>query len=145
MNGAFDALIPEIQHALKAESYEVPTPVQEQAIPPQLEGRDLLGSAQTGTGKTAAFTLPILQDLSNETHRAESRRPRALILTPTRELAAQIGESLETYGKYLPVTHTVIFEGLSSLPGACYDSWCRCTCRNPRASARPYGTRVRSS
>ena len=116
MNGAFDALIPEIQHALKAESYEVPTPVQEQAIPPQLEGRDLLGSAQTGTGKTAAFTLPILQDLSNETHRAESRRPRALILTPTRELAAQIGESLETYGKYLPVTHTVIFGGVKQSP-----------------------------
>ena len=116
MNGAFDGLIPEIQHALKSESYEVPTPVQEQAIPPQLEGRDLLGSAQTGTGKTAAFTLPILQELSNETHRAESRRPRALILTPTRELAAQIGESLETYGRNLPVTHTVIFGGVKQSP-----------------------------
>ena len=98
MIGAFDALIPEIQHALKAENYEKPTPVQEQAIPPQVEGRDILGSAQTGTGKTAAFTLPLLQQLSLETVRAESRRPRALILTPTRELAALIGESLATYG-----------------------------------------------
>ena len=116
MIGAFDALIPEIQHALKAENYEKPTPVQEQAIPPQVEGRDILGSAQTGTGKTAAFTLPLLQQLSLETVRAESRRPRALILTPTRELAAQIGESLATYGRFLPVTHTVIFGGVKQSP-----------------------------
>jgi ATP-dependent RNA helicase RhlE len=116
MNGAFNALIPEIQHALKSEGYEIPTPVQEQAISPQVEGRDVLGSAQTGTGKTAAFTLPLLQQISVENFRAESRRPRALILTPTRELAAQIGDSLATYGRHLPVTHTVIFGGVKQSP-----------------------------
>ena len=112
MNCVFALLIPELQHALSATGYTTPTPVQTQAIPPQIEGKDLLGSAQTGTGKTAAFTLPLLQKLSTETHRAESHHPRALILAPTRELAAQIGESIETYGKFLPVTYTVIYGGV---------------------------------
>ena len=116
MQGVFDSLIPEIQHALAAEEYHTPTPVQEQAIAPQIEGRDLLGSAQTGTGKTAAFTIPLLQKLSTEEMRAESRRPRVLILAPTRELAAQIGESITVYGKFLPIRHTVIFGGVKQAP-----------------------------
>ena len=116
MQGVFDSLIPEIQHALAAEEYHTPTPGQEQAIAPQIEGRDLLGSAQTGTGKTAAFTIPLLQKLSTEEMRAESRRPRVLILAPTRELAAQIGESITVYGKFLPIRHTVIFGGVKQAP-----------------------------
>lgn len=111
--GAFAALIPELQRAVAAEGYDTPTPIQEQSIPHLLEGRDLLGTAQTGTGKTAAFSLPLLQGLS--THRSRPRRgtPRALILAPTRELAAQIGKSIETYGRYLPMSHTVIFGGVN--------------------------------
>ncbi len=112
MDGVFDLLIPETQHAVSAAGYTIPTPIQAQAIPPQIEGKDLLGSAQTGTGKTAAFTIPLLQKLMTETIRAESRHPRALILAPTRELAAQIGESVQTYGRFLQVTHTVIFGGV---------------------------------
>ncbi|MEZ4313352.1 MAG: DEAD/DEAH box helicase [Polyangiaceae bacterium] len=107
--------------AIAAEGYETPTPIQQQAIPPILEGRDILGCAQTGTGKTAAFALPLLQRLATtapprreRTHREASRaRPiRALILTPTRELAAQIGESFASYGRHLPLRHTVIFGGV---------------------------------
>ena len=93
MDGIFGSLNPEIQHALKKEAYFTPTPVQAKAIPPQIDGRDLFGSAQTGTGKTAAFTIPLLQDLATEKINPEGRRPRALILAPTRELAAQIGDS----------------------------------------------------
>ena len=78
MEGIFDSLIPEIQHALKKEGYATPTPVQAQAIPPQVDGRDLCGSAQTGTGKTAAFTIPLLQELAAEKSSPEGRRPRAL-------------------------------------------------------------------
>ncbi|SVA64998.1 uncharacterized protein METZ01_LOCUS117852, partial [marine metagenome] len=116
MEGVFNSLIPEAQHAISAAGYATPTPVQAKAIPPQIEGKDLLGSAQTGTGKTAAFTLPLLQKLSAETTRVESRFPRALILAPTRELAAQIGESIQTYGRFLQVTHTVIFGGVGQFP-----------------------------
>ncbi len=116
MEGVFNSLIPEAQHAISAAGYATPTPVQAKAIPPQIEGKDLLGSAQTGTGKTAAFTLPLLQKLSAETTRAESRHPRALILAPTRELAAQIGESIQAYGRFLQVTHTVIFGGVGQFP-----------------------------
>ena len=116
MEGVFNSLIPETQHAIGAAGYVMPTPVQAKAIPPQIEGKDLMGSAQTGTGKTAAFTLPLLQKLSAETTRGESRHPRALILAPTRELAAQIGESIQTYGRFLQVTHTVIFGGVGQFP-----------------------------
>ena len=116
MEGAFNSLIPEIQHALNAAGYTTPTPIQARAIPPQIEGKDLLGCAQTGTGKTAAFTLPLLQKLAAKTARTESRRPRALILAPTRELAAQIGDSIRTYGRFLQVTHTVIFGGVGQGP-----------------------------
>src|SRR5271154_5701507 len=87
--------------ALKAENYEAPTPIQSQAIPPLLAGRDLLGIAQTGTGKTAAFALPILQLLAQTRGAPVPRSARALVLTPTRELAIQIGESFQTYGRHM--------------------------------------------
>jgi ATP-dependent RNA helicase RhlE len=111
--GAFGALIPELQRAVAAEGYVTPTPIQEQCISHLLEGRDLMGSAQTGTGKTAAFILPLLQRLSSDSRRPQRGTPRALILAPTRELAAQIGESINTYGRFLRVRHTVIFGGVS--------------------------------
>lgn len=107
-------IITPIIEALKAEGYEVPTPIQERAIPAILAGRDLLGCAQTGTGKTAAFTIPLLQILYSE--RIDEKAPRtikALILAPTRELAVQIGESLSAYGRYTRIRHTVIFGGVS--------------------------------
>ena len=94
-------LIEPIQRAVKDEGYTVPTPIQAQSIIPLLEGRDLIGCAQTGTGKTAAFTLPLLQKLTASGIRAGRNAPRALILAPTRELAAQIGNSIRTYGKYV--------------------------------------------
>jgi ATP-dependent RNA helicase RhlE len=104
-------LVEPIQKALKAEGYVTPTPIQAQAIPHLLEGRDLLGCAQTGTGKTAAFAIPILQNIY--TARTEQRGIKALILTPTRELAIQIDESFAAYGKYTRISHTVIFGGVS--------------------------------
>ena len=116
MEGLFGELIPQIQHALRKEGYAVPTPVQAQAIPPQVEGKDLFGSAQTGTGKTAAFTIPILQELAGNMKLPESGQPRALILAPTRELAAQIGKSIETYGHFSNVSSSVIFGGVSQKP-----------------------------
>ena len=100
--------------ALEEQGYQTPSPIQEKAIPPALEGRDVLGIAQTGTGKTCAFSTPILQRLSAESDSAGAIR--ALILTPTRELAIQIGESIESYGKHLALRHTVIFGGVSQNP-----------------------------
>jgi ATP-dependent RNA helicase RhlE len=111
--GVFTSLRPEIQRAIAAEGYATPTPIQEQSIPHLLDGRDLLGSAQTGTGKTAAFALPLLQRLANEQKRPRKGTPRALILAPTRELAAQIGDSIQSYSKFLPIRHTVIFGGVN--------------------------------
>jgi ATP-dependent RNA helicase RhlE len=109
-------LIEPIVRAVRAEGYEKPTPIQERAIPHVLAGRDLLGLAQTGTGKTAAFALPILQRL-HATPRTGGDRPiRALILTPTRELASQIGDSFSTYGRNLGLRHTVIFGGVGQVP-----------------------------
>ncbi len=105
-----------IVRALLKEGYAEPTPIQRQTIPALLAGRDLLGIAQTGTGKTAAFVLPILQRLSEETGRSEPRRPRALILAPTRELAGQIGERIAAYGANLRLRHTVIFGGVGQGP-----------------------------
>ncbi len=103
--------------ALIAENYRVPTPIQARAIPLLLTGRDLLGVAQTGTGKTAAFALPILQRLSAVPHAAPaSRAPRALVLTPTRELAIQIGDSFGTYGRNLRLRHAVIYGGVGDKP-----------------------------
>lgn len=113
------SLIEPLLRALEAEGYERPTPIQQQAIPPVLEGNDLLGCAQTGTGKTAAFALPILQLLHNNppAQNAANRRPiRTLILTPTRELALQISESFTNYGKNLHLRNTVIFGGVGQTP-----------------------------
>ncbi|MEN8801937.1 MAG: DEAD/DEAH box helicase [Thiogranum sp.] len=106
----------ELLRAVAEQGYSEPTPVQRQAIPVILEGRDILAGAQTGTGKTAGFTLPLLQRL-NETTSSKGRRPvRALILTPTRELAAQVGESVDTYGRHLPLTSAIIFGGVKINP-----------------------------
>ncbi len=105
-------LIAPIAQAVAAQGYEKPTPIQSQAIPHVLAGRDLLGLAQTGTGKTAAFALPILQRLAHISAGRGHRYIRCLVLTPTRELAAQIGESFTTYGKQLPLRTTVIFGGV---------------------------------
>ncbi|MGB4775568.1 MAG: DEAD/DEAH box helicase [Daejeonella sp.] len=107
-------LIEPILKALKTEGYTTPTPIQEQSIPIILNRKDLLGCAQTGTGKTAAFAIPILQILSeNKIYNKEPRAIKTLILTPTRELAIQIGESFAAYGKHTGMKHTVIFGGVS--------------------------------
>ncbi|MFN6375097.1 MAG: DEAD/DEAH box helicase [Chitinophagia bacterium] len=110
-------IIEPIMRSLTKEGYTQPTPIQQQAIPVALEGRDLLGCAQTGTGKTAAFSIPILQHLFLQ--KQEGKLPKtisALILTPTRELAIQINESMEAYGRYLGLKHLVIFGGVSQHP-----------------------------
>jgi ATP-dependent RNA helicase RhlE len=105
-----------ICRALQAEGYDQPTPIQAQAIPHLLAGRDLLGIAQTGTGKTAAFALPILQRLAANRVRPAPRGARVLVLTPTRELAAQIAESFRVYGRHLGLKHTVVFGGVGQQP-----------------------------
>ena len=110
-------LIEPILRALKTEGYTTPTPIQEQAIPILLQERDLLGCAQTGTGKTAAFAIPILQILSEKQIFDKAKRPiKCLILTPTRELAIQINESFAAYGRHLFLRNTVIFGGVSQHP-----------------------------
>lgn len=110
-------LSPSILKALKTTGYVKPTPIQEAAIPVILDKKDLLGCAQTGTGKTAAFALPILQLLDGESPRSGAAREiKSLILTPTRELAIQIGENFAAYQKYTRVKHTVIFGGVSAQP-----------------------------
>lgn len=105
-------LAPELLLAIQEKGYEVPTPIQSQAIPLILSGGDLLAGSQTGTGKTAGFTLPLLQNLINKAGR-HSLGPRALILTPTRELATQVEECVRELGKNLPLKSTVIFGGVS--------------------------------
>lgn len=110
-------IIQPIQKALTAEGYTEATPIQEKAIPSLLEGRDLLGCAQTGTGKTAAFAIPILQGLSYEQRNLKGNRPiKALILAPTRELALQISDSFKAYGKFLGLRTLVIYGGVSQNP-----------------------------
>ena len=120
-------LNPQLQRAITAAGYTVPTPIQQQAIPIALTGRDVLGCAQTGTGKTAAFALPILHRMmadrpatdrpTGSTQNPRGRRPiRCLVLTPTRELALQIGESFATYGRNSGLTQTVIFGGVGQRP-----------------------------
>jgi ATP-dependent RNA helicase RhlE len=104
-----------ILEAVAEQGYEVPTPIQTQAIPAVIEGRDLMAAAQTGTGKTAGFTLPLLERLSKG-ERAQPNQVRALILTPTRELAAQVEESVATYGKNLPLRSAVVFGGVKINP-----------------------------
>lgn len=107
----------ELLRAVSEKGYSAPTPIQKQAIPLILEGRDIMGGAQTGTGKTAGFTLPLLQRLMSLAKPEKSSRAiRALVLTPTRELAAQVAESVLTYGNYLPLRSTVVFGGVSINP-----------------------------
>ena len=105
----------ELLRAVTAQGYDTPTPIQRQAIPAVLKGGDLLASAQTGTGKTAGFTLPMLQRLADGP-RPSKRQVRALVLTPTRELAAQVGESVRDYGQHLSLRHHVIFGGVGQQP-----------------------------
>jgi len=106
-------LSPELLRAVSEKGYATPTPIQAQAIPPVLAGRDVLAGAQTGTGKTAAFVLPILQRLGGA---GAGRAPRALVLTPTRELAAQIADNARVYGKYVPLRTVVVFGGVGINP-----------------------------
>ncbi len=109
-------LIEPLLRAIKTEGYETPTAVQAQAIPLILEGRDVLGSAQTGTGKTAAFALPVLQLLEGKQARAESKKPLVLVLAPTRELALQIEKSFRTYGRNLRIKTTLVYGGVGYGP-----------------------------
>jgi ATP-dependent RNA helicase RhlE len=114
---SFDSLglSPALLRAVSEQGYTQPTPIQGRVIPVVLEGRDVMAGAQTGTGKTAGFTLPLLQRLSQNAVNGR-RQVRALILTPTRELAAQVGESVKSYGKHLPLYSTVIYGGVSINP-----------------------------
>jgi ATP-dependent RNA helicase RhlE len=109
-------LIEPILRALKEEGYDTPTPIQEQSIPHSIEGRDLLACAQTGTGKTAAFAIPILQRLNNKYGAQPAHHIKTLILTPTRELAIQIGESFDAYGRHLKLRNFVVFGGVGQKP-----------------------------
>ena len=109
-------LIEPIRKALIQEGYTTPTPIQAEAIPIVTQGYDLLGCAQTGTGKTAAFSIPIIQKLYNQQQKERSRGIKALILTPTRELAIQIDESFEAYGRYANLRHSAIFGGVGQKP-----------------------------
>ena len=109
-------LMPPLLKALRDVGYRTPSPIQEKAIPPVLQCRDLLGCAQTGTGKTAAFALPLLQLLEQNKPKGKKRPIRVLVLTPTRELAAQIQECCEDYGKYLTHRSVVIFGGVGQQP-----------------------------
>jgi ATP-dependent RNA helicase RhlE len=115
---SFDCLglRPELLRAVAEEGYAHPTPVQAQAIPSILAGADVMAGAQTGTGKTAAFALPILQRLMAQPSGSAPRPVRALVLTPTRELAMQVAESMRVYGRHLPVRSTVVYGGVSAVP-----------------------------
>jgi ATP-dependent RNA helicase RhlE len=109
----------ELQRAVAEQGYDTPTPIQQQAIPAVLAGHDLMATAQTGTGKTAGFTLPILHRLSsgpNDRLTRVARKPRVLVLTPTRELAIQVEESVRTYGKHLPINSLAVFGGVGINP-----------------------------
>jgi len=109
-------LVEPLMQAVTESGYTKPTPIQAQSIPALLEGHDLLGLAQTGTGKTAAFTLPMLQRMMANRKQPQPKSMRALILTPTRELAVQINDSIKTYGRHLPLRSTVIFGGVGQVP-----------------------------
>lgn len=115
MNFTDLALSPAILKAIEKQGYETPSPIQQQAIPAVLSGKDVMAAAQTGTGKTAGFTLPILQLLSGG-GRAKANHVRTLILTPTRELAAQVGASVETYGEHLSLSSCIVFGGVKINP-----------------------------
>jgi len=109
-------LLPELLRAVADKGYDSPSPIQMQAIPAVLAGRDVLAGAQTGTGKTAGFVLPILQRLAADNAHGTSRAPRALVLTPTRELAAQVAQSARDYGKYMQLRTYQVFGGVSINP-----------------------------
>ncbi len=115
---AFDALplAAPLHRVLRELEYHIPSPIQAQAIPLLLQGRDLLGCAQTGTGKTASFALPILQALNDQPKQVRSKCCRTLVLAPTRELAAQVGKSFTTYGKYVRFSQTLIYGGVGQVP-----------------------------
>ncbi len=115
---SFDSLglSAELLRAISDQGYTEPTPIQRKAIPVILEGKDVMAGAQTGTGKTAGFTLPLLQRLSERPAAKGRRAPRTLVLTPTRELAAQVAESIETYGRHLPLRSAVVFGGVKINP-----------------------------
>jgi ATP-dependent RNA helicase RhlE len=106
----------ELLRAVREQGYNEPTPIQKQAIPVILEGRDIMAGAQTGTGKTAGFTLPLLQRLGEQPTSGNRRAVRALVITPTRELAAQVAASIETYGRHLPFRSAVVFGGVKINP-----------------------------
>jgi ATP-dependent RNA helicase RhlE len=110
------ALAAPIKRALAEQNYSTPSPIQAQSIPILLEGRDLLGIAQTGTGKTAAFSLPILDALHNNPQRPRRKSARVLVLTPTRELATQISQSFDSYGRHLRFKKTLVFGGVGKNP-----------------------------
>ncbi|HAQ65399.1 MAG TPA: DEAD/DEAH box helicase, partial [Bacteroidales bacterium] len=111
-------LIEPILRSLKQEGYHTPTPIQQQSIPIILQGTDLLGCAQTGTGKTAAFTIPILQLLLESKTFGKKRKIRSLVVTPTRELAIQINDSIQAYGRFTGLVSTVVFGGVNQNPQA---------------------------
>jgi ATP-dependent RNA helicase RhlE len=109
-------LNPQLLKAIQEEGYTTPTPIQAEAIPVVIEGKDVLAAAQTGTGKTAGFTLPLLERLTQTTPQKKRKQIRVLVLTPTRELAAQVAQSIETYGKYMHYSSMVIFGGVGINP-----------------------------
>src|SRR3990170_3901351 len=125
----------ELLSAVQAQGYTVPTPVQAKTIPVILEGRDVLAGAQTGTGKTAAFTLPMLQLLSGKAHGGRGRLPRALVLAPTRELAAQVHESVRTYGKNLHMSSAFNLRQTAYGAALTYSSLRRADCLTIQGSA----------
>lgn len=110
------ALAAPIKRALAEQNYITPSPIQAQSIPILLKGQDLLGIAQTGTGKTAAFSLPILDALHNKPQRLRRKSARVLVLTPTRELATQISQSFDSYGRHLNFKKTLVFGGVGKNP-----------------------------
>ena len=124
----------DILKAVREKGYTTPSPIQEKAIPHILNGKDILASAQTGTGKTAGFTLPMLHDLAAT--KKEGKRPiRALILTPTRELAAQVYENVREYSVHLDIKSAVIFGGVKA-KAQITTTWCRCFSGNTRTFIR---------
>lgn len=116
MKSVFDLLNPQLKRAIDEMGYAAPTPIQKQAIQPVLEGKDVFGCAQTGTGKTAAFSLPLLHRLAARRDPVRAGRPQVLILAPTRELAAQIGDNIALYAKHQGTTHLTVFGGVNIRP-----------------------------
>ena len=127
------ALATPIQRALAEQNYSTPSPIQAQSIPILLEGRDLLGIAQTGTGKTAAFSLPILHALHNNPHRTRRKSARVLVLTPTRELATQISQSFDSYGRPPSIQKNIsLWWGRKKSANPSHATWCRHSRSLPR-------------